>query len=137
MGILAHRSKLLPRLIVNMDSEDSEDSEFTTKPLQKLLVKLYDDLTEAARDLRTIRHAIRETPSYTHPRPLQAAAKEATGLKKASMDDLVKLWAPGWTIRGRRVQLGTGPEVELLGFQANQEVDVYDLFTPIQQLFKN
>jgi hypothetical protein len=51
------------------------------------------------------------------------------------MDDLVKLWAPGWIIRGRRVQLGTGSEVALLGFQANQEVDIYDLFTPIEGLF--
>ena len=112
------------------------EEEFTTKPLQKLLVKLYDDLTEAARDLRKIRHAIKE-PSFTHPRTLIPEVRELTGLKKASMEDLIKLWISGWKVQGRKISLGKGSEVALLGFKEDSVVDVYELFTPMLKLFKS
>ena len=113
------------------------DSEFTTTPFRRLLEKLYDDLTDAARDLRRIRHALRENTSFTHPYSLHLDARALTRLKKASMEDLINLWVPGWKVSGRRVRFGDGPEVALLGFQPFQEVDVYDIFTPMKNLFKS
>jgi hypothetical protein len=117
--------------------ESDSDSDFTTTPFRRLLEKLYDDLTDAARDLRRLRYALRENPSFTYPHSLRQDVRDLTTLKKASMEDLVKLWMPGWKVHGRRVRLGDGPEVALLGFQPFQEVDVYDIFTPMKKLFKN
>ena len=121
-----------------MDSDS--DSEFTMKPLQNLLEQLYDDLTDTARALRKIRRFRNSKfPPLTEVRRLTRNARTFLGVKEASLEDLLKLWIPGWkvSVNGRYLFVGDGPEVKFLGFEPRTTIDVYDLHTSMNRLFKS
>lgn len=125
-----------------MDSSDSEDESFSTKPLQKLLEHLYDDLTDAAISAKTIyKEAKKPTDLFTHTFKLTRAARSVLEMKYASMEEILDLWLPRWKSEGRLsangywVRVGR-EEAELLGFQAESEHDVYTLANHLTRLFE-
>ena len=121
-----------------MDSDS--DYEFTTKPLQTLLEQLYEELTDTARALRKLRSfRNRNSPPLTQVRRLTRSARAFLGMKEASLEDLIKLWIPGWkvSVNGRYLFLGDTPEVKFLGFEPRTTVDVYNLQAHMNMLFKS
>ena len=125
-----------------MSSSESEDDTFTTKPLQKLLESLYDDLTEAAISAKTIyKQAKQPTDLFTHQFKLKKAARAILGRKYASMEELIDLWLPQWKSEGRLSANGylvrVGEEAELLGLRKDSEHDVYSFANYLTRLFED
>ena len=124
------------------DSDHSdEESPFNTKPLQDLLEKMYDELTDSAISAKKIYYAAKEPQDYfTHEFKLTPAARKALGVKRISLEKLLALWTPGWkrenrlNINGRVIRLGE--EAELLGLQPEAEVDVYEVCARAGGLFQ-
>jgi hypothetical protein len=125
-----------------MQSSDSEDDTFTTKPLQDLLERLYDDLTDAAISAKTIyKQAKQPTDLFTHSFKLTRAARVVLERKYASMEDIINLWLPRWKSEGRLSANGywirLGKEAELLGFAPESEHDVYRIASHLTRLFED
>ncbi len=123
-------------------SSDSEGEEpFSTKPLQKLLEKMYDELTDSAITAKKIYYAAKEPQDYfTHEFKLKPAARKLLGVKRISLEKLLDIWIPIWkrenrlNINGSLVRLGK--EAELLGLAPEVEVDVYEVCSRAGSLFE-
>jgi hypothetical protein len=122
-------------------SEDEEDiPSFNTKPLQTLLEKMYDELTDCAISSKKIYYAAKEPQDYfTYEFKLKPAARKALGVKRISLEKLLAQWTPIWkrenrlNINGSVVRLGK--EAELLGLEPEVEVDVYEVCSRAGGLF--
>jgi hypothetical protein len=119
-----------------------EDVIFSTKPLQKLLESMYEELTDCAIASKKIYYASKEPQDYfTHPFKLSPAAKKRLGVKRISLEKLLETWIPTWkrecrmNHNGSRIRLGK-EEANLLGFQPEEEVDVYEVCAKAAQLFE-
>jgi len=125
-----------------MSSSEDEDTSFSTKPLQALLEDMYDVLSDAAISAKKIYYAAKEPQDYfMHEFKLKPAARKLLGVKRISLEKLLARWIPIWKREGRLnvtgsiVRLGKD-EAELLDFQAEQEVDVYELCARAWDLFE-
>jgi hypothetical protein len=122
-----------------MSSE--EEGDFSTKRLQDLLETMYDDLTDAAILAKKIYYASKVPRDFfTHPFRLHESARRLLGVKRISLEELLKLWIPRWKREGRlnangsRVRLGK-EEAQLVGYEPEEEVSVYDLCSRISDIF--
>lgn len=120
---------------------ESNSSDSITKPLQDLLERLYDDLTDAAINAKRIyKQSRKPTDLFTHSFKLTSAAREVLEKKYASMEELLELWLPRWKSEGRLsangywIRLGK-EEAELLGLQEEFECDVYTFANHLTRLF--
>jgi hypothetical protein len=123
-------------------SDSDTDDEFTTKPLQKLLEHLYDDLTDAAISAKKIYKTAKEPQDlFTHPFKLTKAARAVLEERYMSMERILDSWIPKWRKEGRLsangywIRLGA-TEAELLGFAAESEHDVYRVASHLTRLFE-
>lgn len=123
-------------------SDTESDDEFTTKPLQKLLEHLYEDLTDAAISAKTIyKSAKQPIDLFTHSFKLTKVAREVFQEKYMSMEEILDSWIPRWKKEGRMsangywVRLGAA-EAELLGFAEESEQDVYRIASHLIRLFE-
>ena len=127
-----------------MSSEEEEDSTpFSTKSLQNLLESMYDEFTDCAIKAKKIYYASKIPQDYfTHEFKLRPAARNLLGVKRISLEGLLARWTPTWKLEGRLnfngsiVRLGK-EEAELLGFQPEDEVDVYDLCVRASEVFES
>lgn len=126
-----------------MSSDSEEEPSFSTKPLQKLLESMYDELTDCAITAKKIYYAAKEPQDYfTHEFKLKPAARTLLGVKRISLEKLLALWTPSWKREGRLnhngslVRLGK-KEAELLGFQPEETLDVYEVCAKAGQLFES
>ncbi len=124
-----------------MSSDSEDEEEFSTKPLQRLLESMYDELTDAAIGAKKIYYAAKEPQDYfTHPFKLKKEVRDILGVRRISVDGLLKLWIPRWKEEGRLNRNGSvvrvgDEEARLLGFHPQEEVDVYDLCARVWTLF--
>lgn len=126
-----------------MSFDSEEDTSFSTKPLQKLLESMYDELTDCAITAKKIYYAAKEPQDYfTHEFKLKSAARNLLGVKRISLEGLLARWTPSWKREGRLnhngslVRLGK-EEAELLGFQPEEPLDVYEVCARAGQLFES
>lgn len=126
-----------------MSSDSESDSEFTTKPLRRMLNAMYDELTDCAIASKKIYYEAKEPQDYfTHEFKLKPKARKILGVKRISLVKLLAMWTPIWKREGRlnhngsSIRLGR-EEAELLGFQLDEEIDVYELCARAGELFES
>jgi hypothetical protein len=121
---------------MDSENESGSDTELDTGTFQKLLHKVYDELTESILDMYAITKQLKPD-SFIKKRNLTKDAQEIFKMKTASLKDLLDFWMPLWKeegrINGRFIKLGT--EALLLGFMEESKQDVYDVCKRMCRLF--
>ena len=104
--------------------------------LETLLERLYDELTDCIVEMKELTKVFKQD-SYVKKRLLTKEAQQVLPFKEASLKELLEFWMPLWKeegrLKGRNIRLGA--EAILLGYDEEQECDVYDVCKRMTRLF--
>ena len=107
--------------------------------LSILLEGLYDELTDVARNTRTIYKNAKSQNRFTEERKLKREYREIFGRDKISLEQILGEWIPTWkgkmSPNGYHIRLGD--EAYLFGLEPEKQVTVYELYSLISSLFKD
>ena len=105
--------------------------------LEILLEKLYDELTDCIIDMKELTKSFKQD-AYVKRRVLTEEAQEVLPFKEASLKELLDFWMPLWKdekrLKGRTIRLGA--EAILLGYDEEEECDIYDVCKRMTRLFR-